>query len=109
MESQRKEILEITFKQLGLRTYKNLAAHLLLENAYESNLIADISKVDYTKGHLGQTDLQELKDVPLFCDDLYIYTYLSKEDTIKVNGKIQFTTGDRGSGKDIIQCNKTNN
>ena len=103
MDKERKEIIELTFKQLGLRNRKNLVEHLLLENAFESNLLSDISSVDYTKGHLGQTDLQELQDNSIFCDDIYIYSYLSKEDTIKVNGKVQCTTGARGSGKDIIE------
>ena len=68
MDKERKEIIELTFKQLGLRNRKNLVEHLLLENAFESNLLSDISSVDYTKGHLGQTDLQELQDNSIFCD-----------------------------------------
>ena len=37
--------------QIGLRAKKNVAKHLLGENGWESNLVAEISKVDYLEGH----------------------------------------------------------
>ena len=37
--------------QIGLRAEKNVAKHLLAENGWESNLVADVSKVDYLEGH----------------------------------------------------------
>ena len=43
-----------TFRSMGLRCNKSVATHLLLENAYESNLLSDISKVDYLAGNLGR-------------------------------------------------------
>ena len=37
--------------QIGLRAEKNVAKQILAENGWESNLVADISKVDYLEGH----------------------------------------------------------
>ena len=46
-----------TFQAMGLQSERAVSTHLLLENAYESNLVSDISKVDYMAGNLGCTHL----------------------------------------------------
>ena len=40
--------------QIGLRNGKNLAKHPLAKNSWESNLVADISKVDHLEGNQGR-------------------------------------------------------
>ena len=40
--------------QIGLRTGKNVTKHLLAKNSWESNLVADISKVDHLEGDQGK-------------------------------------------------------
>ena len=47
------EQISATFLQMGLRSSKSVATHILLENAYESNLVPDISNVDYLAGNNG--------------------------------------------------------
>ena len=69
----RKEIIETTFKEMGIRTASKIAEHRLKENTYDSNLIQDISNVEYTKGHLGRTHLQEIPGFKIFVDDLFPY------------------------------------
>ncbi|MEW8688734.1 MAG: hypothetical protein AB2556_23200, partial [Candidatus Thiodiazotropha sp.] len=64
---------------MGLWTEKSLATHLLLENAYESNLLPDISRGDCLAGHKEQTHLQPLEGLPVFVDDIYVYGYLRKD------------------------------
>ena len=70
------ETISATFTQLGLRSSKSVATHILLENAYESNLIPDISNVDYLADNNGPTSLQKLEGLPTFVDDLYVFGYL---------------------------------
>ena len=64
-----------TFRDMGLRAEKRVAQHILLENTYEDNLVSDISKVDYTNGNLGPTNLQPLDGLPMFVDD-YICVWI---------------------------------
>ena len=40
--------------QIGLRTGKNVAKHLLAKNSCESSLVADISKVGHLEGDQGR-------------------------------------------------------
>ena len=100
----RNECIETTFKQMGIRASKGVAEHILKDNAYEDNLISDISTVDYTKGNKGKTHLQEIPGFGIFVDDLYVYGYLRKEDIVynRVGG-IQCTTGANGSASYIIE------
>ena len=67
------EQISATFTQLGLRSSKAVAAHILLENAYESNLVPDISNVDYLADNNGPTSLQKLEGLSTF---KVIYLYL---------------------------------
>ena len=46
--------VQATFQSMGLRSEKAVSAYLLLENAHKSNLVSDISKVDYLPGNLGR-------------------------------------------------------
>ena len=100
----RNECIETTFKQMGIRASKGVAEHILKDNAYEDNLISDISTVDYTKGNKGKTHLQEIPGFGIFVDDLYVYGYLRKEDIVynRVGG-IQCSTGANGSASYIIE------
>jgi hypothetical protein len=92
----------ITYKSMGIRTEKATAMHLLLENAYESNLIADISTVDYAKDNLGTTDLQPLEGLPPFVDDIYIFGYLRETDIVQTKKNISLSTGDSGNAKVVV-------
>ena len=69
LNSDRKDCIETTFKEMGIRAEKSIAEHILKENVYGSNLISDISSVDYTRGHLGETHLREIQGFPIFVDD----------------------------------------
>ena len=50
--------VQATFQSMGLRSENAVSANLLLENTHESNLVSDISKVDYLAGNLGRTHLR---------------------------------------------------
>ena len=61
------ETISATFTQLGLRSSKSVATHILLENAYESNLVLDISNVDYLADNNGPTSLQKTRRTTNIC------------------------------------------
>ena len=46
-----------TLEEMGLRSAKAVAKHILEENTWESNLIPDIANVDYFAGHKRPTNL----------------------------------------------------
>ena len=87
---------------MGLWSEKAVSAHLLLENAYESNLVSDISKVDYLAGSLGRTHLRPLPGLPTFVDDVYVFGYLRREDCVFQGGGLSCTTGEDSSAKHTI-------
>lgn len=91
-----------TFQTMGLRSEKAVAAHLLLENAHESNLLPDIAKVDYLAGNLGRTHLQTLEGLETFVDDVYVFGYLQREDCVLVGGRLSCTTGEGGAAKNTV-------
>jgi hypothetical protein len=91
-----------TFEQMGLRVEKSIAKHLLLENAYENNLLPDISTVDYLQGHLGDTELQPLDGLPIFVDDIYVFGYLHKRDVVSIGRKMILSTGEKGRAKELV-------
>lgn len=91
-----------TFQSMGLRCEKTVAEHLLLENAYESNLLSDISKVDYLDGNLGYTNLRPLEGLPAFVDDVFVFGYLSQEEGVFHRGKLSCTTGEKGAAKLVV-------
>ena len=91
-----------TFEDMGLRCEKNVATHLLLENAYESNLLSDISKVDYLAGNLGRTNLRPLEGLPAFVDDIFVFGYLSREECVFQKGKLSCTSGEQGAAKLVV-------
>ena len=67
---------------MGLRSKKAVAAHLLLENTYESNLVSDIAQVDYLSGNQGRTHLRPLSGLPTFVDDVYVFGYFRREHCV---------------------------
>ncbi|MEW8689119.1 MAG: hypothetical protein AB2556_25135, partial [Candidatus Thiodiazotropha sp.] len=81
---------------------KTLATQLLLENTYESNLLPDISRVDYPAGHKERTHLQPLEGLPVFVDVIYVYCYLRKEDCVVCKGRLSCTTGENSSAKRVM-------
>ena len=91
-----------TFLSMGLRCKKSVAIHLLLENAYESNLLSDISKVDYLAGNLGRTNLRPLEGLPPFVDDIFVFGYLSREENVFQKGKLSCTSGEKGAAKVVV-------
>ena len=91
-----------TFEGMGLRCEKNVATHLLLENAYDSNLLSDISKVDYLAANLGRTNLRSLEGLPAFVDDIFVFGYLSREECVFRKGKLSCTSGEQGAAKIVV-------
>ena len=97
-----------TFHELGLRTEKSIATHILLENAFESNLLSDISKVDYLANNKGRTHLRPLEGLSTFVDDVYVFGYMRKEDGISYRGRYSCApssmgTQDVGAAKQILR------
>ena len=94
--------VQATFQSMGLRSENAVSAYLLLENAHESNLVSDISKVDYLAGNLGRTHLRPLPGLPTFVDDVYVFGYLRREDCVFHRGHISCTTGEDSSAKNTF-------
>lgn len=94
--------IEATFRDMGLRSEKAVAHHLLIENAYDSNLLPNISNVDYLAGNLGQTNLQPLAGLPPFVDDIYVFGYMHRSHFVQKGHRIFCTTDENGSAKNII-------
>ena len=95
-------VVETTFQDMGIRARKHVAQHILLENTYESNLVSDISEVDYLRGHDGYTHLLPLSGLPTFVDNLYVFGYLEKKDLVCAKGKVLDSSGEDGSSKVVI-------
>ena len=91
--------IETTFEKMGVRAGKSVATHILLENAYDSNLVPDISGVDYLEGNLGRTNLQPLEGLPTFVDDLYVFGYLEEKECVLSRGRTSCTAGEGGSAQ----------
>ena len=71
-QNMSKILIQATFIDMGLRVKTGLAEHLHVNNAYENNLLSDISKVDYLVRNQGRTRLRSLVELPVFVDDMYI-------------------------------------
>ena len=91
-----------TFTQMGLRSSKSVATHILLENAYESNLVPDISNVDYLADNNGPTSLQKLEGLPAFVDNLYVFGYLDDKEVVVSRGRTLCTSGEGGSAQIVV-------
>ena len=92
-----------TLEEMGLRSEKAVAKHILQENVWGSNLIPDIAGVDYFAGHQGRTNLQPLEGLPVFVDDFYVYGPPRKDQIVWVRGhQASCTTGEEGSAKRLI-------
>jgi hypothetical protein len=94
--------VQATFQSMGLRSEKAVAAHLLLENTHESNLVPDIARVDYLAGNLGRTHLRPLEGLPTFVDDVYVFGYMRREDCVARGGHLSCTTGEDSAAKSIV-------
>src|ERR1043165_6987758 len=94
--------IQATFASMGIRAKKAISHHLLVENAYENNLLSDISRVDYLADHKGRTHLRPLYGLPVFVDDIYVFGYLRKEDIVETKGQVLCTTGDLGVAKKVL-------
>jgi hypothetical protein len=92
-----------TFQSMGLRCAKKVAEHLLLENAYESNLLPDISTVDYLEGNLGRTNLRPLEGLPPFVDDIFVFGYVSRDECVFHRGQLCCTSGEEGAAKLVVR------
>ena len=75
-----------TLQDMGIRAKNRVLVHLLLENAYENNLLPDISECDYLRGHLGATSLRPLSRLQAFVDDIFVYGYVLEEDIFRTGG-----------------------
>ena len=94
--------VQATYQSMGLRSEKAVSAHLLLENAHESNLVSDISKVDYLAGNLGARTCAPLPGLPTFVDDVYVFGYLRREDYVVHGGRLSCTTEEDSSAKNTV-------
>ena len=94
--------VQATFQSMGLRSENAVSANLLLENAHESNLVSDISKVDYLAGNLGRTHLRPLPGLSTFVDDVFVFGYLRREDCVFHRGHLPCTTGEDSSAKNTV-------
>ncbi|MEW8687332.1 MAG: hypothetical protein AB2556_16090 [Candidatus Thiodiazotropha sp.] len=93
--------VQATFQSMGLQSEKAAATHLL-ENAHESNLLSDISRVDYLASSWSRTHLCPLPGLPTFIDDVYVYSYLCQEDCVVHRRRLSCTTRDNSSTKNIV-------
>ena len=91
-----------TLREMGLRTEKSIALHLLQENTYESNLVSDIANAPYLRGNAGRTHLAPIPGFPPFVDDIYVYGRLLERDTVRVGNRVSCTTGEHGSAARIV-------
>ena len=92
-----------TLESMGLRSKKAVAILILQENVYESNLVPDITNVDYLAGHQGRTNLQPLAGLQVFVDDVYVYGPLQEKDLVRVPGRrTSCTTGEEGASKRVV-------
>ena len=91
-----------TLREMGLRTEKSIALHLLQENTYESNLVSDIANAPYLRGNAGQTHLAPIPGFPPFVDDIYVYSRLRERDIVRVGNRVSCTTGEHGSAARIV-------
>lgn len=80
IEMGEQKTIRASLQDMRIRAKKSVLAHLLLDNAYDSNLLADISKCDYLEGHEGRTHLRPLEGLPPFVDDVFVYGYLREKD-----------------------------
>ena len=98
------DVIETTFKSMGIRAEKKIAEHIIIQNTYNNNLVPDISTVNYTKNNKGKTNLKEITGNGVFVDDLFVYGYLGEKDVVfNKNGFISCTTGKNGSSTFIIE------
>jgi len=91
-----------TFQSMGLRCEKYVTEHLLLKNAYQSNLLSDISKVDYLEENLGNTNLHLLEGLTAFVDDIFVFGYVSQEECVFQRGKLCCTSQEKRAEKLVV-------
>ena len=92
-----------TLASMGLRSERAVARHILEENTWESNLVPDISSLDYLAGHQGKTNLQPLERLPPFADDFFLYGPLQNNEIVRVRGqRPTCTTAEEGSAKRVV-------
>lgn len=49
---------------------------LILNKNTNSSLVSDIAKIDFAQNHLGRTYLKDLKSLPIFIGNLFVFSYL---------------------------------
>ena len=91
--------MECTLQSIGLQKSTSVATNVLLENVHESNLVSDISRVDYLEGNLGETDLEAMEGLPPFVDDIYIFGFCSKEEIVCNGRRVCFDADTKAAGK----------
>ena len=107
-EESKKNVIKATYKEMGKRSEKAIALHILKENLFEENLINDISNINYIKDNEGKTYLNPIPNLGIFVDDLYIYGYLGQEDIVfDKKGKVYCTQGENGSASCIVEILRT--
>ena len=82
--------MQHNLQDIGLQVRSNLANTILLENTHNNNLVSDISKVDYLRGNLGETDLQPLDGIDPFVDDIYAFGFCCIEQLVSKGRRVLF-------------------
>lgn len=93
--------MQKTFRDMGIRCAESAALHLLHENTYESELLSDISNVDYLQGHEGRANLQALEGLVVFRRCVSLYLRLPPLLRICHVCEREFSVHDRSDGRGI--------
>lgn len=73
--------------RFGHLSGKSRRSALLAREHLRSNLLADISEVDYTKGQRGRAMLQQVEGLPPFAEDIYIFGYELRDNCVFARGR----------------------
>ena len=67
-----------------------------------TDLVSDISKVDYLADNKGAKHLHPLSNLPVFVDDLYVFGYLQRKECVEKKGKLLCISGEGSSAQTIV-------
>ena len=77
--------ISTTLQQLSLSAKERAEPHLLLDNLYESNLLSDVSTIDYSRD-ARDCALELVQRV--FDDGIYVYSFVDKRMLLESRGRL---------------------
>ena len=83
-------IKEIQLKKLEIKTRKeNKTSHVHMWKYKE--IVPDIARNEYTKDHLSRECLKDMKSLPIFIDDFYVFGCFSEKQCVrkKIKDRLQ--------------------